>query len=117
MPEEDFGEIVVDRRIFIVESKYILNENKTGFRQGRCTLNLVMKLVQETSDVLHNTAGRYRTSAAFFDYEKPYDKVWMDGLLNKKLKLEFVPDYLFSLHQTLLEQMERSSMIQPGKEQ
>ena len=74
--------------MYILEDRKLLNNNQAGFRQGRCTTDQVLKLVQEASDTMHRPkAESHRTTAAFFDYEKAYDKVWRDGLLSKMQEL------------------------------
>ena len=60
-------------------------EEKTG---KMITTDQVLKLVQQASDQLHAKADNTRTFAAFFDYEKAYDKVWRDGLIHKMLEME-----------------------------
>jgi len=67
--------MIADRLIYILETKNLLNDNQAGFRQGRCTTDQILKLIQEASDGIHDRQGRTRTMVAFFDYEKAYDKV------------------------------------------
>ena len=79
--------MIADRLIFLLEDKNLLNDNQAGFRQGRCTTDQILKLVQSASDGIHDKLGRHRTMIAFFDYEKAYDKVWRDGVIHKMLEL------------------------------
>ena len=79
--------MIADRLIYILETKNLLNDNQAGFRQGRCTTDQILKLIQEASDGIHDRQGRTRTMVAFFDYEKAYDKVWRDGVIHKMLEL------------------------------
>ena len=68
--------IVADRLIYILETRKLLNPNRAGFRQGRCTTDQILKLVQDATDNIQ--APRHesqRTVVCFFDYAKAYDKV------------------------------------------
>jgi len=81
--------IVADRLMYVLEKKGALNDSQAGFRQGRCTTDQVLKLVQQATDQFHTADAKHssRTIATFFDYEKAYDKVWRDGLITKMLDL------------------------------
>jgi ribonuclease HI/exonuclease III len=78
--------MVADRLMHVLESRRLLNDNQAGFRQGRCTTDQVLKLVQEASDQMHAEGSNHRLIATFFDYEKAFDKVWRDGLLHKMIE-------------------------------
>ena len=79
--------IIADRLVYVLESRNLLNDNQAGFRPNRCTTDQILKLVQQASDQFHAGGGNTRTFAAFFDYEKAYDKVWRDGLIHKMIAL------------------------------
>ena len=82
--------IITDRLMYVVEKNGVLNDNQAGFRQGRCTTDQVLKLVQRATNQFHATDNEHsaRTIVTFFDYEKAYDKVWRDGLITKMLDME-----------------------------
>ena len=82
--------IITDRLMYVLEKNGVLNDNQAGFRQGRCTTDQVLKLVQRATDQFHAADNEHsaRTIVTFFDYEKAYDKVWRDGLITKMLDME-----------------------------
>ena len=83
--------IVADRLMYVLEKKGLLNDNQAGFRRGRCTTDQVLKLVQQANDQFHAEVSKNssRTIAAFFDYEKAYDKVPRKMMTEMMLELEF----------------------------
>ena len=80
--------MIADRLMYTLENRGLLNDNQAGFRQGRCTTDQVLKLVQHATDQIQNAEESSKTIAAFFDYEKAYDKVWRDGLITKMLDMK-----------------------------
>ena len=87
--------IVADRLVYILESRKMLSQNQAGFRQGRCTTDQVLKLVQDATDNVHAPkAEGHRTMVCFFDYAKAYDKIWRDGLISKMLEMEIPPRFI-----------------------
>jgi len=80
--------MIADRLMYTLENRGLLNDNQAGFRQGRCTTDQVLKLVQHATDQIQSTEESSKTIAAFFDYEKAYDKVWRDGLIMKMLNMK-----------------------------
>ena len=87
--------IIADRLIYLLETRKVLNPNQAGFRQGRCTTDQILKLVQDATDNIHSPRHEsQRTVVCFFDYEKAYDKVWRDGLISKMLDLDIPPRFV-----------------------
>ena len=80
--------IITNRLVYVLETRGLLNDNQAGFRQGRCTTDQVLKLVQHATDQIQNKDRSSKTIATFFDYEKAYDKVWRDGLIKKMLDMD-----------------------------
>lgn len=78
--------IVASRMMSYLEKNKILNENQAGFRKERRTEDQILKLVQSATDELHKERGA-GTIVTFFDFEKAFDKVWREGLINKMIKL------------------------------
>ena len=80
--------MIADRLMFVLEERELLSPNQAGFRQGRCTTDQILKLVQDATDNIHAPKDEsHQTTVCFFDYEKVYDKVWRDGLIHKMLEL------------------------------
>ena len=87
--------IVADRLVYILESRKMLSQNQAGFRQGRCTTDQILKLVQDATDNVHAPkAEGHRTMVCFFDYAKAYDKIWRDGLISKMIEMEIPPRFI-----------------------
>ena len=87
--------MIADRLIYILETRKLLNPNQAGFRQGRCTTDQILKLVQDATDNIQAARHEsHRTVVCFFDYAKAYDKVWRDGLISKMLDLEIPPRFV-----------------------
>ena len=87
--------IIADRLVYLLEDRHLLNPNQAGFRQGRCTTDQVLKLVQDATDTFHAPKNDgHRTTVCFFDYEKAYDKVWRDGLISKMIDLDIPPRFI-----------------------
>ena len=62
----------------------MLNNAQTGFRQGRSTLDQIIKL-QDTINKYNRAKGF--TVGVFLDFEKAYDMLWRPGLMAKVKKL------------------------------
>src|SRR5207244_1847073 len=63
-----------------LEKNNLLNENQTGFRKGRGTIEQIMKLQDR---ILKYNKNKGYTLGVFLDFEKAYDMLWRSGLLNK----------------------------------
>ena len=88
MPRETTKGIIAARILYTLESKFQLNQNQAGFRSKRSTTDQVLKLVQSAINRFQQNKGETLTIAAFFDYEKAFDKVWRYGVLYKMIKLD-----------------------------
>ena len=63
-----------------LEKNGILGKTQSGFRNGRSTLDHLVKLETEVRFALDS--GQ-RTGAVFLDKSKAFDLVWHEGLINK----------------------------------
>ena len=63
-----------------LESEGIMNPSQSGFRQGKCTIDHLVRL--ETRIRCGMAQGHY-TGAVFLDISKAFDLVWHEGLLYK----------------------------------
>ena len=86
--------IIADRLVFVLETRNLLSHNQAGFRQGRCTTDQIIRLVQAASNQVQSRKTSNRTITTFFDYEKAYDKVWRVGLLTKMVTLNIPPRFI-----------------------
>lgn len=75
-----FERIIKSKLNPFIESNNILPESQAGFRQARSTQDQLFKLAQDAAESV-NTGGI--TIASFFDVQKAYDKVWLQGLALK----------------------------------
>ena len=89
--------LVNNRLVWFLESNNLLNNAQTGFRQGRSTLDQIIKL----QDRIHkyNRAKAF-TVGVFLDFEKAYDMLWRPGLMAKVKKLG-INGNMFALLRTL----------------
>ena len=72
--------MVANRLRWFLESKNLLNENQSGFRKGRNTLDHIIRL----HDVVQKAINHKRSViAVFLDIKRAYDMVWRKGLLSK----------------------------------
>ena len=67
-----------------LEKTKTLNPNQAGFRQGRQTIDQLIRLTQQVADGFQD--GEH-TAAVFVDLQQAYDHVWKQGLLFKMQKL------------------------------
>ena len=74
--------IFLNRLTSIVESKKILSNHKFWFRKDHGTIEQVHRLVEK----IHLSFEK-KSSAAFLDISKAFDKVWHDGMMFKLKKL------------------------------
>ena len=72
--------LVTNRLSWYLESKSILNPAQTGFRQGKSTIDQILKLQDTISN--YNANGGY-TVGAFLDFEKAFDMLYINGLMYK----------------------------------
>ena len=72
--------VINDRLRFVLERKGFFSKCQAGFRRNRTVEDQLIRLTQEVHDGFQE---RKRTVMTLFDYEKAYDKVWRDGLMNK----------------------------------
>ena len=79
--------IVANRLSLFLETNKLLNPNQAGFRQNRNTSDQVLRVVQTATDQIHDRKETSLTLLTFFDYEKAYDKVWREGLLEKMMAM------------------------------
>ena len=70
--------MVVDRLTYFLESRGLLSKFQSGFRHSRGTMDPVVCL---DSDVRKAQVNREVVLAVFFDVEKAYDMVWIEGVL------------------------------------
>ena len=63
-----------------LETHNLLPESQAGFRSGRSTQDQLFKLTQE---VIRGFQVGLSTVATFFDIEKAFDKLWIEGLVLK----------------------------------
>jgi len=76
--------IVTDRLTTYLEQNNLLNPAQAGFRKGLSTVDQIVKL----SDQIHKSLKmKHTTVAAFLDFEKAYDMLWRDGLMQKLITL------------------------------
>jgi ribonuclease HI len=74
-------ERVVGRRMrWVLETKGGLSEYQAGFREGRGVCDQLLRLSQSVWDGYEE---RKKTGLVLFDFERAYDRVWHDGLLEK----------------------------------
>ena len=76
--------MVVGRLRWYLESKKHFHPSQSGFRQGRSTLDHILRLHDTVYKALNNQRS---VLAVFLDIEKAYDMVWRNGLLIKLHKL------------------------------
>lgn len=92
------------------ENNHILPETQFGFRRGRTTSDPLFTLITETTKALNS--GKC-VLATFLDIERAFDKVWLDGLYFKLLKLNIPIIYIRCLKAIL---SERSSRVRVGNQ-
>ncbi|PJE77995.1 hypothetical protein CI610_03074 [invertebrate metagenome] len=116
--------MVNNRLVYSLESSGIINEEQSGFRKGRSTLDPLLRL---TSDIKKGLNLKRSTLAVFLDLEKAYDLIWHDGLL-VSLKnhgitgniFKFVSSFLKNrkiqvrIHDTLSDQYELENGVAQG---
>lgn len=76
--------LVTTRLAYHLESNNILSGVQSGFRQGRSTIDQIIRL-QDAINKHNNTKGY--TVGVFIDFSNAFDMVWQKGLLIKMKKL------------------------------
>jgi len=72
--------VVSSRMRWVLESRGWLSEWQAGFREGRGVNEQLVRLSQTVWDGYEE---RRKTGLMLFDFERAYDRVWRDGLLQK----------------------------------
>lgn len=72
--------LVTTRLTYHVEKNNLLSNVQSGFRQGRCTVDQIMRL-QDAINKHNHTKGF--TVGVFIDFQSAFDMVWQKGLLIK----------------------------------
>lgn len=76
-------ERLINRRlVYFLETNNILDKNQCGFRQGRSTLDHLVRLETLIREAFVN---RQHCVSVFFDLEKAYDTTWRHGILQDLL--------------------------------
>ena len=72
-------ETMINNRLsYTIEKENIINENQSGFRNNRSTMDLLAKL---ENDITLAKSKKQTLGATFLDLEKAYDTMWRGGLL------------------------------------
>lgn len=72
--------LVAARLDFIAESTPLLSDDQYGFRRGRSTMDVLLRLEQRIRHA-HSTSAV--CLVVYIDLKSAFDKVWVDGLLYK----------------------------------
>lgn len=70
--------IINNRLTWHLENNHVLNENQSGFRKNRSTLDNMIKLESFVRDAFRR---KEHAIVIFFDVEKAYDTTWRYGIL------------------------------------
>ena len=76
--------MINERLTYYMESKGFLSKYQSGFRKGRNTMDPTICLEHEIRKAQINKES---VVAVFFDIEKAYDMMWVEGLLVRLRKL------------------------------
>ena len=78
---EKLYERIIERQLRNdLEAKGLIDENQEGFRKRRGTSRCIYKLI----DNIQNTIEQGKVAAArFIDFEKAFNWIWIEGLMNK----------------------------------
>ena len=76
--------LVTNRLNWFLEKNKLLNNNQSGFRNGRSTQDNIVRLHDQINKFI-KTQGC--TLGVFLDFEKAYDMIWRPGLLVKLKRL------------------------------
>ena len=68
------------RLVFTLEKCEAISEKQYGFRQGRSTTDVLVRL---DSDIKLAFARKQHTIVVFFDLQKAYDTTWRQGILHR----------------------------------
>jgi hypothetical protein len=72
--------MITHRLTKYLEENNLINQEQTGFRQGKSTIDQLIRLHDSANKSLH-TKGY--TQAIFLDFSKAFDTLWVPGLLYK----------------------------------
>ena len=72
--------LITNRLVWYLEANNLLSRAQAGFRQGRSTIDQLIKL---TDTIIKSLGNKEFCEAVFLDMEKAYDMVWQTGLLIK----------------------------------
>jgi ribonuclease HI len=76
--------MVRNRLTHILESRNLLTDFQAGFRCGRSTEDQISRLISHVSDGFQK---RKRSVAAFVDFKRAFDTVYLQGLFAKLVKM------------------------------
>lgn len=96
-------EKIILRRLDKIEQKEKIIPNcQFGFRSGHSTTHQVVRII---TDIKTNLNQNQNTVLMLLDMQKAFDKVWIDGLIYKLLKVQ-IPPHLCKLILSYLTQRE-----------
>jgi ribonuclease HI/endonuclease/exonuclease/phosphatase (EEP) superfamily protein YafD len=72
--------MVANRIKYYLEHNQLLQDDQSGFRSNRCTMDQILRL---QSDIKKAFFNKQQLGAVFIDLEKAFDLVWTEGLLFK----------------------------------
>lgn len=72
--------IINKRLLWYLETKQLLNKNQCGFRNDRCTLDVLTTVTTEIETAFTN---KQHLIAVFFDIEKAFETVWNYRIIKK----------------------------------
>jgi hypothetical protein len=76
--------MVVNRLMFWVEEKGVINGWQAGFQRGKCTEDQILRLSQSIQDGFEKKP-HHRTLGVAVDCSKAYDRVWRSRLIQRML--------------------------------
>ena len=76
--------LVTTRLTYHVEKNNLLSNVQPGFRQGRCTVDQIMRL-QDAINKHNQTKGF--TVGVFIDFQSAFDMVWQKGQFCRKFSI------------------------------
>ena len=85
-----YEKILLARNLHVVSERGLMRDEQFGFRPRHSTSLQLARLVERTT---RNFGEKRLTGAVFLDVAKPFDTVWIDGLLYKLTLLNF-PSYI-----------------------
>ena len=85
-----FEKILLARILHVVSERGLMRDEQLGFRPRRSTSLQLARLVERITRIF---SEKRLTGAVFLDVAKPFDTVWINGLLYKLTLLNF-PSYI-----------------------